>query len=191
MSDTDDIKVIQKILSGDVNSFEVLLNKYRDRIFRYVMNYIGNYEDAMELTQDILFAVYKSLPSFRGESKFSTWLYSITANHCKNYKKKAIKLKKVPLFVVDEYGNENELSIADDNQNIEDNIIAKETMNIAMEELHKLPSDYKEIIILRDIEDYSYEEIAEILGIGLSNVKVRIHRGREMLTRCLSQRGVL
>ncbi len=134
--------------------------------------------------------VMEALHSFRRESKFSTWLYSIMVNYCKNYRKKQNRVNLVSINV-SRGDEEYDLQIPDERQNPEEHIIMEDSLDIVQEEISKLPDDYRDILILRDIEGLSYNDISEILEIKLSNVKVRIHRGRELLKNRLYARGLI
>ena len=151
---------------------------------------VGSYEESLDVTQEVFVQVLESLSTFRGESKFSTWLYSVTANYCRNYRRKMRRVNTEPLVrTVD--GKEREMVLIDGRENVEDRVITDEMISIMLEEIAKLPDDYREILHLRDVEGFTYDEISEQLGIALSNVKVRIHRGREMLKKRLERRGLL
>ena len=189
MSDSIDISVVDRVLGGEVNAYADIIEKYQNRVFRYVYSRCGNYDEAVDITQDIFVMTYESLASFRRESKFSTWLYSIMVNYCKNHQKKKMRFTSIS---IDRNGEDDfEIQIADERQNTEDDIITKDMLRILKEELLELPEDHRDILMLRDIEGLSYNEIAEVLGISLANVKVRIHRGRELLKNRLQAKGVL
>lgn len=190
MSEMNEEEIIQRIKDGENEHFDILIRKYRDRVFRYAYSNLGDYDDALEAAQDIFVSVFKSLKNFRGESKFSTWLYSITSNYCKNFKRKKRRMNVISIFRNDD-DMASELPIIDERENLEKKFELDNTYEIATEELQKLPDDYRNILVLRDIEGYTYDEIAEILKISLSNVKVRIHRGRAMLKQRLHKRGLV
>ncbi len=189
MSDSYDIEIIDRVLDGDVNAFAKIIEKYQNRVFRYVFARCNNYDETVDITQDIFLMTYESLATFRRESKFSTWLYSIMVNYCKNYQKKMQRYTNVS---IDRMGDDEfEFQLSDERQNTEEEIITKDMLKIMKDELMNLPEDHKEILILRDIDGLSYNEISDILGISLANVKVRIHRGRELLKTRLQTKGVL
>ncbi len=190
MSKIDDIEIISRVLEGNTDAYSLIIKKYQDMVFRYVYYQFNDYDEALDITQDIFITVMEALPSFRQESKFSTWLYSIMVNHCKNYRKKKNRYSLVPLQSKkgdDEY----EIQLEDSRENPEDRIITEDSLRIVKEEISKLPDDFREILTLRDIDGLSYNEISSILGINLSNVKVRIHRGREYLKNRLYARGLI
>lgn len=190
MSELKEEEIILRIKDGETDLLNILIKKYQDRVFRYTYSNLGNYDDALEATQDIFVSVFRSIGNFRGESKFSTWLYSITSNYCKNFRRKRGKVSLVSIFKGDD-NQLQEMPIEDERENLEKKFELSNDMEIAAEELSKMPQGYKEIIFLREIEGYSYEEISEALSLSLSNVKVRIHRGRAMLKQRLSDRGVV
>jgi RNA polymerase sigma-70 factor (ECF subfamily) len=111
-------------------------------------------------------------------------------NYCKNYQKKSSRYSTVPINIT-KGDDEFDLQLPDERENPEDEVITNDSLRIVKEEINKLPEDYKEILLMRDIEGLSYNEIAEILDIKLSNVKVRIHRGREFLKNRLFARGLI
>jgi len=190
MSDKSDIEIVDRVLAGDIEAFSEIIRKYHNKVFRYAYSRVYNYDESLDITQDIFLMTMEALKSFRRESKFSTWLFSIMVNYCKNYRKKAERFPMVALSRSNGDG-EFEIPITDERQNHEQEIVDRDSLRIVKEELYQLPDDYKEILILRDIEGLSYNEIARITGINLSNVKVRIHRGREMLKKRLTERGLL
>ncbi|MCX7679895.1 MAG: RNA polymerase sigma factor [Spirochaetes bacterium] len=184
-----DKEIVERVRKGDYESFSILIERYLNRVVRYVRAKFDNPDEVMDVTQDIFMMAFESLESFRGDSKFSTWLFSITANYCKNYRR---KLNKIKTFSIEKaYEETGELPIADERINTEQAVIDSDSLRIVKEELYKLPEDYREILILRDIEGLSYNEIAEVLGITLANVKVRIHRAREQLKERLQEKGLL
>lgn len=190
MSDQSDIEILAKIKGGDSDAYAEIIARYQDRVFRYLYARLGNYDEALDAAQDVFIQVMESLGSFRGESKFSTWLYSVTANYCRNHRRKHGRAVIVSISrSVD--GEDYELPIEDERERIEEKFLESEMLAAMKEELGALPDDYREILTLRDIEGLPYEEIASITGISLSNVKVRIHRGREMLKKRLTQRGLV
>jgi RNA polymerase sigma-70 factor (ECF subfamily) len=190
MSDQLDIEILERVKKGDLEAFSDIVSRYQDRVFRYLYARIGNYDETLDATQDVFIQVMESCGSFRGESKFSTWLYSVTANYCRNHRRKHGRAVVVPISR-SVGGEDLEIQIEDVRERIEDRILENEILTAMREELCALPEDYREILTLRDIEGLPYEEIAVATGISLSNVKVRIHRGREMLKKRLSQRGLL
>jgi RNA polymerase sigma-70 factor (ECF subfamily) len=184
------MEIVEKAKGGDMEAFAEIVRRYGDRVFRFVYSRIGSQDDAYDAAQDVMVQVLESINSFRGESKFSTWLYSVALNYCRNYRRKAGRARIVPIHK-GTGEEETELQIRDDRECTEDRVIQNEMLEAIKFEMTKLPDDYREILHLRDIEGLPYEEIASVTGISLSNVKVRIHRGREMLRKRLAARGFI
>lgn len=189
-SDSDDIEVIEKVLAGDIEAFSAIIKKYQEKTFNYVYSQVKDYDEAFDITQEIFIMTIEALRSFRRESKFSTWFYSIMVNYCKNYRKKNRRYSLVPING-SKGDEEYNLQLTDERENPEKEVIMNDSLRILREEISRLPDDYRDILMLRDIEGLSYNEVAEILGISLSNVKVRIHRGREFLKNRLLARGLI
>ena len=188
--DSEDIQIIDRVLSGDVDAFSGIIERYKDKTFNYVYSQVKDYDEALDITQEIFIMTIEALRSFRRESKFSTWFYSIMVNYCKNYRKKNSRYNVVSIN--SSRGDEEyDLQLPDERENPEEEVILNDSLRIVREEIGMLPDDYREILVLRDIEGMSYNEISEILGISLSNVKVRIHRGREFLKNRLLTRGLI
>ena len=190
MSEIEDLKIVQRVIDGDTEAFSVIVRKYQKMVFKYVNSQFNNEDDAKDITQEVFITAMEGLKGFRGEAKFSTWLYSIMVNYCKNHKKRVGKLFVTSLFASKE-SEEFEIQIPDHRVNPERDVIELDTLAIVKEEMYKLQDDYKKVLILRDIEGLSYNEISDVLGINLSNVKVRIYRGRELLKNRLSERGLI
>jgi RNA polymerase sigma-70 factor, ECF subfamily len=190
MSELNEMEIVEKAKGGDMEAFAEIARRYGDRVYRFVYSRIGSQEDAYDAAQDVMVQVLESIKTFRGESKFSTWLYSVALNYCRNYRRKMSRAKIVSLHrgIGEE---ETELPIPDTRENTENKVLQDELLDAIRTEMKKLPDDYREILHLRDIEGMPYEEIASVTGITLSNVKVRIHRGREMLRKRLAVRGFI
>ncbi|MCL1865404.1 MAG: RNA polymerase sigma factor [Spirochaetes bacterium] len=186
----NDIEIVNRVIEGNIEQFSLIIKKYQNMVFRYVYYQFNNYDEALDITQDIFITVMEALKSFRQESKFSTWLYSIMVNHCKNYRKKSSKYSLVPLKIIKQE-DEIDIQLQDYRENPETKVINEDTIFIIKDEIAKLPEDFREILTLRDIDGLSYNEISDILNINLSNVKVRIHRGREYLKNRLHARGLI
>ncbi len=190
MTYEEDIKIIDRVLAGDTAAYSRIIEKYSNMIFKYVYSQFNNWDEAEDVTQDIFIVVMEALGSFRQESKFSTWMYSVMVNYCKNYLKKSRRMKSVSLNIV-KNGDEFEIPLPDERQNPEEEIIRNDSLQIVKEEIDKLPEKYRSILVLRDIQGASYNEISDVFDINLSNVKVRIHRGRELLKNRLYERGLI
>lgn len=190
MSNIDDIEIIDRVLEGDTEAYSAIIEKYQNMTFRYVYSQFNNYDEALDISQDIFIMAMEALKSFRRESKFSTWFYSIMVNYCKNYRKKKRRYNTVPISST-KNNEEYEIQLPDERADPEQDVVLSDSLRIVKEEIYRLPDDYRDVLVLRDIDGLSYNEISEILSIKLSNVKVRIHRGRELLKNRLHARGLV
>ncbi|MGB3366667.1 MAG: sigma-70 family RNA polymerase sigma factor [Acidaminobacteraceae bacterium] len=173
-------KLIQNATNGDLKSFEELIKTYQLYAYNISLKMMGNEEDAKDTAQDALIKVYKNLKSFKGDSTFSTWLYRIVMNTCKDElrrRKNLISIDEKMEVEDGEIGLQLESTSYNPVTEYERSDI-KEKMQIA---LSKLPDNNKSVIILRDIHGYSYEEISKIEDIAIGTIKSRINRGRKLL----------
>lgn len=172
-------KLIEKSIAGDVESFELLIKGYRQYVYNIALRMMGNPHDAEDMAQESLIKAFKKIHQFKADSKFSTWLYRIVMNTCKD----ELRKNKDNLASLDEAINTKHLE--DDTHDpllIYEKIELKERIERA---LNKLSGDGKEIIILRDIMGYSYDEIGDILEIPIGTVRSRINRNRITLKNIL------
>ena len=182
----DDSKIIERILGGEVNEFAILVKKYQKGIYNYALRMLGHEEEARDLAQDIFVAAYKGLRGFRGESKFSTWLFRIAINQTKNRIK---YLRRRHFFDDEQYTSEAKevpdafATLSGSEDNPEEAFLKKDFSSLIMKGLMELPPDARQIIILRDIEDFSYEELSQIMELNLGTVKSRLHRARHALRK--------
>lgn len=178
--------LIEKAKNGDVESFEQLTSAYQKRAFNIAYRMLGNLEDANDVTQEALLKVYKSLHNFRGNSSFSTWLYSIVNNVCIDFIRKN---KKVKLLSIDKQqeGESYQREIPDEINTPECLFEKKEVKRMVHDAINQLSYEQRNIIILRDIQGFSYQEIAEMLHISIGTVKSRINRARSNLKEIISE----
>lgn len=181
MSAISDQHYIDKILQGETNSFAVLVDRYKDMIFTLALKMVKNREEAEEVAQDTFIKIYNSLNKFKGDSKFSTWIYKIAYNTCLDRLKKN---KKEDLTIsIDEFSAhliktmDNALSALED----------KERKQTIQNCLNLLPSDENFLLTLFYFEDQSLEEIGKIMSINANNVKVKLFRSRQKLAVILKK----
>ena len=181
MSAISDQHYIDKILQGETNTFAVLVDRYKDMIFTLAIKMVKNREEAEEVAQDTFIKIYSSLNKFKGDSKFSTWIYKIAYNTCLDRLKKN---KKEDLNIsIDEFSAhliktmDNALSALED----------KERKQTIQNCLNLLPSDENFLLTLFYFEDQSLEEIGKIMNINANNVKVKLFRSRQKLAVILKK----
>jgi RNA polymerase sigma-70 factor (ECF subfamily) len=185
----EDAVLIRAFREGDRAAFDSLVLKHKDRVFNLCYRLLGEYEEANDSAQETFIKVYGSLKKFRLESAFSTWLYRIAVNTCKNKLKSSAFRQKRKMVPMDNPVSDNRaqsgLGIQDESQSPAMELEKKERMRIIQEAINALPSEQKEVVTLRDIEGFSYEEVAQITGFNLGTVKSRLARARQDLRKKL------
>ena len=181
MTREQEAQIVRRVLQGDVNAFEKLVTEYEKAVYAIALRMTGNAEDAADMTQETFIKAYNSLQSFRGDSKFSVWLYRIASNVCLDFLRSRSRKPTVSLSVEDDEGEETELDIADESQSPELLLERGLTRDAVRRGLEALPPDYRQILLLREIQGLSYEEIADTLSIEVGTVKSRIFRARKRL----------
>ncbi len=170
-------------MAGDASAFEALVSRYKDMVYTMCCYLLGDAHEAEDLSQEVFIKVFRSLEGFRHESSFSTWLHVITLNTCRNRLTSLpfrIKKKMVSLIRNDEEGGLFP-DIPDKAPLANGELIRHERMVRVRKAIAELSPDHKEVIVLRDIEGLSYEEIAEATGKDLGTVKSRIARARRQI----------
>jgi RNA polymerase sigma-70 factor, ECF subfamily len=168
------------------SAFDALVIKYKDRVYNLCYRFVGNYEDADDCAQEVFVRVYRFLKDFRGESVFATWLYRITVNVCKNkrlsqeYRNRRNTLSLDVPLETDE--GEVKIEVKDESLSPAVAFETKEKRALIQEAIAALPEDQREIVVLRDIEGLSYEEIARVTGMNVGTVKSKLSRARDALS---------
>ena len=181
LSDEELIAEFQQ--NNTLQAFEILVQRYKNPLTNFVYRFLGDYESCSDVVQETMIKFYRNKDSYKSIAKFSTWIYTIAGNLAKTeYKRR----RRRQIFSINSYGEEKEnYEIPDENyrpdvmtdSGIKDQIIQKALL--------KISTAYREAVILRDIQELSYEEIAEIMGITVGTVKSRINRGRAQLQKLL------
>lgn len=161
--------IFNKLKDGDINSFEYIINRYEKKVFKFIFNLTHDEYMTQDLTQDVFIKIYKNFYKYDTEYPFEPWMYKIAYNITINYLKKNKNVEYKPHEELDnEYEDEDSLN----------NIEMRETLT---QELFSLPSDCKAIFILRIVEDLSFEQIGELLGITAAAAKLKFYRNRKFL----------
>jgi RNA polymerase sigma-70 factor, ECF subfamily len=178
----DELELIARCKNNDLEAFEELILMYESKIYNLCFYILKNKDDALDAAQEVSIKIFKSIAKFKGDSKFSTWVYRVTYNTCMDNVKK--RKDDVPYddFINSEHSIENKMDGA-----IERRELKQEIKNCIM----KLSEDFRSIVILRDIDGMSYQEIAKILNIEVGTVKSRLSRARETLKKELIKNGVV
>ncbi|MGI6422031.1 MAG: RNA polymerase sigma factor [Syntrophomonadaceae bacterium] len=187
-------QLVKRSLQGDLQAFEELVLGYQSKVYALTYRYMGNEEDAYDMFQETFIKAYRSLPTFKGQSSFGTWIYRIASNVCLDELRR--RKRRIPTLSLDEPattldGNELEVEIADTSYSIDILYEQKELSSSIQEVLDQMKKEHKTAIILRDILDLSYEEMAKVMGCSMGTVKSRLSRARNILKEKLLQRELL
>ena len=189
MTREQEAQIVRRVLEGDVNAFEDLVTEHEKGVYAIAQRMTGNAEDAADMAQETFIKAYNSLSSFRGDSKFSVWLYRIATNVCLDFLRSRSRKPTVSLSVEDDDGEETQMDIADDSQSPELLLERGLTRDAVRRGLKSLSPEYRQILLLREIQGLSYEEIAEALVLEVGTVKSRIFRARKRLCAFLLEDG--
>ncbi|WP_028864650.1 RNA polymerase sigma factor RpoE [Psychromonas aquimarina] len=180
-----DLQLIRRIQNGEQAAFTLLVRKYQNRVANILTRYVRNSGDIADVTQEVFIKVYKSLPSFRGDSAFYTWLYRITVNTAKNYltsQGRRPPASDIDAMEADSYDGGDALREVDDPEGI---LRSQEIKSVILDTIEQLPAELKSAITLRELEGMSYEEIAHIEDCPIGTVRSRIFRAREAIDKQL------
>jgi len=183
-----DVELIKAFQAGKKAAFDELVLSHKDKVFNLCYWFVGDYQDANDLAQDVFFKAFKALKNFRFESAFSTWIYRIAVNTCKNRLKSfqyRLKKKFVHLNNTAAAKNNPGVEIADESSSPEIELGRKEKSRLIQTAINSLPAEKKAVVVLRDIEGLSYEEISSVTGFNLGTVKSKLARARQDLRKKL------
>jgi RNA polymerase sigma-70 factor (ECF subfamily) len=186
---TPDTDLVARAAAGDGICFDQLVERYHRQIANFVFRMVGNYETALDLTQEVFIKVYSSLGRYNPEFKFSTWIYKIASNTAIDYLRKQ-SVAVSPLYMVSGDDEEFELPIPAKGPSPERALERTERSAQIEEAISKLPHRYRELIVLRHVSELSYDEIAEVTALPLGTVKNRIFRAREAMRKHLIRMGI-
>jgi len=183
-----DRDLVATAVSGVEGSFEELVRRYQRPISAYVYRMVGNYESALDLTQEIFIKVYNSLRRYRSEFKFSTWIYKIAHNAAIDHLRRTATREQS--LVMGPENDQFDLPVESTRPSPEQESERKERRGEIESVVRALPANYRELIILRHSQDLSYEEIVEVTGLPLGTVKNRLFRAREMMRQQFVDKGI-
>ncbi|MBW3622406.1 MAG: RNA polymerase sigma factor [Armatimonadetes bacterium] len=173
-----DETLVQRVLAGCDESFRVLMARYQTSIYRLAYYWTGNRDDAQDLTQECFIHLYRVLGRFDSRYRFPVWMYKVCTNRCINWIKANRRAREVVPF---SHLSEQALELPDSSPGPAQAAFNSETRELLLETVKNLPEKYRVPIVLRYLEDFSYKEIAAIMGISVKNAEIRIHRARKML----------
>ncbi len=180
-----DAELVRRIRLGEREAFGELVRRYQDGIYTLCLRWLGDSAVAEEIAQDTFVAAYRAMDRFRGEAKLSTWLYSIAINRCKNrldHDKRRARERHESLDVDPDRVRE----LTSKGPKTDSRTHRSEAMRLLQAALDELEAPFRTVVVLRDIQDMAYEEIAALLDLPIGTVKSRIHRARLDLARLLA-----
>ncbi|MGH9943606.1 MAG: sigma-70 family RNA polymerase sigma factor [Pyrinomonadaceae bacterium] len=184
-----DCDLVTRAIAGSEGGFEELVRRYQRPIASYIYRMTGDYEAALDLTQDVFIKVYNSLARYRPEYKFSTWIYRIAHNTAIDHLRRHSTTREQDLTAQSEDGP-YERPVPSGAPTPEQQCVSAERRAEIEDVVQALPAAYRELILLRHAHDMSYDEIAEVTGLPLGTVKNRIFRAREAMRQPLVERGI-
>ena len=183
MSEKELVIMLKK---GDRSAFNQLIDQYQTKVYNIAIGMLSDPEDALDASQEVFINVYKGISSFKENSSLSTWIYRVCANVCKDFLRK--RMRRANVISLDAGDNEDEpLEIPDDAHTPEQISEKTELQHLVRKAMDSLSSEYKEVLVLCDIEGLSYDEIAQILKCPVGTIKSRINRARQALRKKISE----
>jgi RNA polymerase sigma-70 factor (ECF subfamily) len=187
----DDARLVASSQEGDLDAFEQLVVKHQKRMLNIAFRLTNDYDESCEVVQDAFVAAYKSIRNFRGDARFTTWLTSITVNLSKNKLKQMRSRRGREAFSLDEPVTIDDHAISIDPPSKEPSVLDKLEKHDVQQKvrdcIQTLEPDFREVLVLRDLQDFSYEEIGGMLKVREGTVKSRLFRAREAVKDCLKR----
>ena len=177
----NELLLISRARGGDREAFGALVEQYRDNVYRLAYRMCGNAYDADEAAQEAFVAAWRALPNFRGDAKFSTWLYRLTTNAAIDVMRREKRHQTV--------GDGEMVDVADDADSPQETVERTEQQEAVQKALATLSEEYREVLLLRYMEELDYAEIAEVLQLPSGTVKSRINRAKAALKTALLKSG--
>ncbi len=183
-AEQDEAQLVRASQRGDQDAFACLMQKHQRRVFNMILRMLQDYEEANEITQEAFLAAWKGLPSFHGEALFSTWLYRIAYHACLRQLERRKRERALQVAMC----AEQVLKRASAEEQIEEIIALRDWQAMVREQMEKLPSRYRLVLIMRHLQEMTYEEMAEVLTIPIGTIKTHLFRARNLLKeRLLAQ----
>ena len=177
--------IIRKMKTGDMEAWNMMIDTYSKKIYNLALNFAGNYDDASDITQDIFLKVFNNIDKFHEDKNFNSWLLKLSRNYCIDYWRKNKNHKQKLVLKENLYDDKIQGNI----KTPEDSEINSQDIQFLRQKLKLLSPDLRALIIMRDIQNFSYQEIAENLDIPLGTTKSRINRARLKLAKIVLNEG--
>lgn len=185
-----DEELVARSIAGDNDSFNQLVLRWERPIYALAYRQIGREDDARDVTQEAFLRAFRALPGFKGQAKFSSWLYRITLNLCRDWMRRQMR---APFVSTPEGVNAEDLAAPDgrDTVTVEDAVARRDLGRHVANAMRTLPDEQRSAVILKEYHGLTFQEIAELQGCPLSTVKTRLYQGLTVLRRELERRGVM
>jgi RNA polymerase sigma factor (sigma-70 family) len=176
-----DDELIARVRTGETRLFEELVRRYQDPVYGMALRFVGSTSDAQDVAQEAFLRAFRGIAGFKGEARFSTWLYRITYNLCADWLRRQRKpgRRPAPFTEAEE--------VADDRVDLEEGLLAREEREKVRRALDGLDEIYRSVILLLYYQRLSYEQIAGVLGVPVKTVETRLYRARRMLRETLEE----
>ena len=191
MTPQEEQELIERTTRGDKAAFEALVEENQKRVYNLALKLTGDENDALDLSQDAFVKAYLNLGSFRGDSRFSVWIYRLTYNCCIDFIRKKRRTQQVSITYIGENGDSADLEIPDMRMNPENEVERRQLRRAIDEGIGQLSEEHRRIFLLREIAGMTYEEIALTLHISEGTVKSRLSRARQSLAKILMRSGTI
>lgn len=193
VTDLSDERLVERAKKGDADAFEVLVSRYERKVYNLAYRLTGHHEDASDLAQDAFVRVYTRLADFRGDSSFATWLYRIVTNACKDELRRRRRQTVTSLDQpMENDDGEMTRQVEDAHTDTPEQAVERQEVQRAVQlAINSLDEHFRMVLVMRDIQELSYNEIADVLGENLGTVKSRLNRARNALKEALEKLELL
>ena len=191
MTREEESTIIERVNSGETSAFDLLVIDNQDKVYSIALRMTGNEEDACDMAQEAFLRAYSSLGSFRGDSRFSVWLFRLTTNICIDFLRKQKKYRQSSLTYINENDEAAELELPDMRYSPESELEKQQLREAIDSAMDELSPEYRQILLLREVGGLDYEEIGRELALEDGTVKSRLHRARRRLAAILTGSGNL
>ena len=186
----DDLKLVRALQHGSEGAYETLLSRFQQPVYNLALRLLCDPSDAADVVQEVFLKVFRNVGHFRGQSSLKTWIYRITVNEAHNQRRWFFRHRQREVGLEEEPEEARSMAqvLPDGSPSPFDYVFDRERQNMIEDALSKINPTFREVVVLRDIADLSYDEIADVLQLSLGTVKSRILRGREALRQELANR---
>lgn len=181
----DDEDLMELFQAGSIEAYDILVSRYKDPLMNYIYRFLGDMKECEDLLQETFLRVYRNRHSYRRIAKFSTWLYTIAGNLARSEYRKRKRRRVYSIQSVNRDEEEYEVEIPDETFSPDKHTDSTIQHHYIQAALKQIPDEFREVVVLRDVQQLAYDEIAEITGLPMGTVKSRINRGRTKLQHLL------